>query len=303
MDYRQLEMFEAVVTLESVTEAARHLGVTQPAISAAMGKLERDVGFTLFRRDGRRLVPTNEARLLHGEAVRALAGFRRLGEAAAGIQAAQSGTLTIATNPGPGIAWLPAVAAAFCRARPQVRLRLLTRSSNEVRDLAALSAFDLGLAEAPFTRAETLLCRYSFARVVVLPEGHRLAGEAVLTPQLLDGEDMVATVNSSWSWATVARAFEAAGAGCRVVAECEFTAIAINMVAAGLGLCLADPLSVAGARAQGLVVRPFQPALPYDVGLLRPAHGTLTRLAEAFAAEFHAHVAPHVIAACDRRAG
>ena len=102
-------------------------------------------------------------------------------------------------------------------------------------------------------------------------------------------------VRDSWSWATVARTFEAAGARCRVVAECEFTAIAINMVAAGLGLCLADPLSVAGARAQGLVVRRFQPTLPYDVGLLRPAHGTLTRLAEAFAAEFHAHVAPHVI--------
>ena len=92
MDYRQLEMFEAVVSLGSVTEAARSLGVTQPAVSTAMGKLERDVGFVLFRRDGRRSLPTAEARLLYGEAVRVLADFRRLSEAAAGISAAQSGT-------------------------------------------------------------------------------------------------------------------------------------------------------------------------------------------------------------------
>jgi DNA-binding transcriptional LysR family regulator len=295
MDFRQLEMLEAVVTLGSITEAARQLGVTQPAVSTAMGKLERTVGFPLFRRDGRRVLPTTEARLLFGEAVRVLADFRRLGEAAAGISAAQSGTLTIATNPSPAIAWLPGIAAAFCRSRPQIRLRMLTRSSGEVRDLAALSAFDLGLAEAPFTRSEMVLRRYSFARVVVLPEGHRLVSETILTPQLLDGEALVATVNSSWSWAAVARTFEAAGAQCRVVAECEFTVIAINMVAAGMGLCLADPLSVMDAGARGLVIRPFRPTLPYDVGLLRPAHGTLTRLAEAFAAEFHVHVSPYLI--------
>jgi DNA-binding transcriptional LysR family regulator len=295
MEYRQLEMFEAVVTLGSVTEAARHLGVTQPAVSTAMSKLERDVGFTLFRRDGRRMVPTVEARLLFGEATRVLADFRRLGEAAAGISAAQSGTLTIATNPSPAIAWLPTIAAKFCHTRPQVRLRLLTRSSSEVRDLAALSAFDLGLAEAPFSRSELVLRRYSFTRVVVLPEGHRLTAEPVLTPQLLDGENLLATVTSSWSWAAVARTFEAAGAQCRVVAECEFTMIAINMVAAGMGLCLADPLSAASAGARGLVTRPFLPTLSYDVALLRPTNGSLTRLAEAFAAEFHAYVSPLMI--------
>jgi DNA-binding transcriptional LysR family regulator len=295
MDYRQLEMFEAVMSLGSVTEAARSLGVTQPAVSTAMGKLERDVGFPLFRRDGRRSLPTAEARLLFEEAVRVLADFRRLNEAAAGISAAQSGTLTIATNPSPAIAWLPTVAAAFCKSRPQVKLRILTRNSDEVRDLAAISAFDIGLAEAPFTRAEIVLRRYSFARVVLLPQGHRLASEAVLTPQLLDGEDMVAILNSRWNWTTVARAFETAGARCRIVAECEFTVIAINLVAQGLGFCLADPLSVADVGARGLVVRPFKPTLPYDVALLRPAQGNLTRLAEAFAADFHGLVSPHQI--------
>ena len=108
----------------------------------------------------------------------------------------------------------------------------------------------------------------------------------MLGPALLDNEAMVATVTVGWNWAVVARTFEAAGATCRVIAECEFTAIAINLVRAGLGVCVADPLSVAALGIGRHIVRPFSPTLPYEVGLLAPAHGTLTRLAEAFATQF-----------------
>jgi DNA-binding transcriptional LysR family regulator len=283
-----------VIDQGSVTAAARFLGVSQPAVSGSLAKLEKSVGFALFRREGRRLVPTAEARLLHLEASRLLDGFERLDGSVGEISAGQRGTLTIATNPGPAISWLPAVVAAFHRERPLVRLRLLTRSSQEVRDLAAVSAFDLGLAEAPFANAEAVLRRYTLPRVAVLPRSHRLAGHEALTPALLDGEALVATVRSSWSWASIARAFDQAGAVCNVVAECEFTAIALNMVANGVGVCLADPISATGGGPD-LVRRPFLPAVPYEVGLLSPAHGGLTLLAQAFAAELHAHILPFLV--------
>src|SRR6266568_3446078 len=109
MDLRLVEMFQAVMERRSVTEAARVLGVTQPAVSSALARLEKHVGFALFRREGRHLAPTAEALLLNEEAGRALAGFAQLEDAAAGISAGHRGTLTIASNPSPGIAWLPAI--------------------------------------------------------------------------------------------------------------------------------------------------------------------------------------------------
>ena len=289
MDHRQTEIFRAVIDQGSVTAAARSLGVSQPAVSGSLAKLEKTVGFALFRREGRRLVPTAEARLLHAEASRVLDGFARLDASIGEISTGQRGTLTIATNPGPAISWLPSVAAAFRRERPQVMLRLLTRSSQEVRELAAMSAFDLGVAEAPFANAENVLRRYALPRVVVLPRNHTLAKWDVLTPQLLDGAAFVATVRSSWNWANLARAFDLVGAVCNVVAECEFTAIALNLVGAGMGVCLADPISAASVGPQ-LVQRPFQPPVPYEVGLLGPNHGDLTTLAQAFAGALHAHI-------------
>ena len=122
MDYREIEIFRAVMEQGTVTAAARVLQVSQPAVSKSLAKLERELGFSLFRRQGRKVVPTAEAKVLLGEASRLLDGFERFGVSAEQIYAGRRGTLTIATNPNPAISWLPSVVAAFRRDRPLVRL-------------------------------------------------------------------------------------------------------------------------------------------------------------------------------------
>jgi len=293
MDVRQVEIFSAIMDRGSLTEAARALGITQPAVSAALQRLERHVGFALFRRDGRQVVPTAEAGLLHLEATRALAGVAMLDDVVADIAAARRGHLTLGSNPGPGIAWLPRVAAAFRAGRPDVTARFLTRSSREVRSLVAAGAIDLGIAEPPFDRADTVLRRYRFPTVAVMAEGHPLCGHPTITPALLDGRDFVAMLPIHSTAPAVARAFEAEGAQCRVIAECEFFATAINLARHGAGVCLVDPISAAEA-GPGLVVRPFTPATTYELGLLGPARGGPSRLSAEFAAAVDCHVAPYL---------
>lgn len=291
MDLRQVEIFVAIMERGSLTEAARSIGVTQPAVSAALARLERHVGFALFRREGRQVVPTAEALLLHGEAMRALAGVSLLDEAAAAISAAQRGHLTLASNPGPGIAWLPRIVAGFRADRPDVTVRFLTRSSREVRDLVAARAFDLGIAEPPFDRGDAVLRRYRFAAVAVLPAAHPLCAHEAITPCLLDAQDFVAMLPGHGTTPALARAFEDAGAQWRVVAECEFFATAIGLAAHGAGVCVVDPISAAEAAGPAVAIRPFRPVIPYEVAVLRPARG-MSRLAEQFAAAVDRHVAP-----------
>ena len=48
MDVKQLEAFRTVIDRRSVTAAARVLGLTQPAVSTQIARLEQAVGFTLF---------------------------------------------------------------------------------------------------------------------------------------------------------------------------------------------------------------------------------------------------------------
>jgi DNA-binding transcriptional LysR family regulator len=227
--------------------------------------------------------------------MRALAGVTQLDDAAAAIGAAARGSLTIATNPSPGIAWLPRIVAGFRRARPDVTFTLLNRSSREVRDLLAARAFDLGIAEPPFHADDNVLRRYRFASVMVLRRDHPLARDPVLTPQLLDGTPLIGMLPGHATTPRLADAFQTAGARLNLAAQCEFFVISINLAADGVGIALSDPISAVTVAPSCVCARPFAPVLPYEVAMLKPARGGLARLAAAFADEVDSCLKPFVM--------
>ena len=70
MNFRQLEVFEAVMRTGSLSAAARALGVSQPAVSKSLRLTEQSAGLVLFRRTRGRLYPSPEAEALLPEVVR-----------------------------------------------------------------------------------------------------------------------------------------------------------------------------------------------------------------------------------------
>jgi len=80
MTFTQLRSFSEVARLGSVTAAAHALGVTEPAVSAAVGALRRELGDALFVRaggginltpGGRRLASAAQEILMLAETARA----------------------------------------------------------------------------------------------------------------------------------------------------------------------------------------------------------------------------------------
>src|SRR5260370_24667170 len=63
MDFEQLRTFQQVCRLKSFSRAAEKLGVTQPAISAQIRSLEKEVGARLFDRDGGKVTFTAAGRV------------------------------------------------------------------------------------------------------------------------------------------------------------------------------------------------------------------------------------------------
>ena len=149
MDLRLLEAFRAVVDHRSVTNAAAVLGVTQPAVSAQIARLEQELGFSLFDRGAGRLKPTPEGVLFYAEASKALTGIDRLTQAAEHIRTAQTGRLIIASHPSAAISLLPGLVSAFLAERPGVLVRLLSRSSDVISRLLPTESYDIGIAELP----------------------------------------------------------------------------------------------------------------------------------------------------------
>jgi DNA-binding transcriptional LysR family regulator len=282
MDVRLLEAFRAVVDHRSVTAAAGAMGVTQPAVSTQIARLEEMIGFALFERSGGRLKPTAEGMLFYAEAMRVLGEFDRLQTTTAQIREGQAGRLTIASHPWAAISLLPKLVSEFLSERPGVSVRLISRHSDVVSQLLPSESFDIGIAELPIDEASVTVSRHQMRCVVVLPPRHPLAAHKLLTPALLSGHPMVAPVRSLQLPPKLHATFAAAGAQLNAVVEAEFLASLCGLVAAGTGWSLVDRLSAESFSHLGLVARPFEPAILYEVGVFHRRDREPSMLAAAF---------------------
>jgi len=282
MDVKLLEAFRAVVDTRSVTAAAQAMGITQPAVSGQIAKLEESVGFPLFERTNGRLKPTPEGMLFYAEATRVLGEVDRLAATTAQIREGQSGRLVIASHPAAAISLLPALVADFVAQRPGVSVRMISRHSDVVSQLLPTEGYDLGIAELPVDETDVRLVRYQMRCVAILPPRHPLASRKLLTPALLSGQPMVAPARSPQMLSRVYGTFGAAGAQINAVVEAEFFASCCALVAAGTGWSLVDPLSAHSFSSLGLVMRPFEPAVMYDIGVFHRRDREPSVLAAAF---------------------
>jgi DNA-binding transcriptional LysR family regulator len=282
MDVRLLEAFRAVVDHRSVTAAAGAMGLTQPAVSTQIARLEEAIGFALFERSGGRLKPTPEGMLFYAEATRVLGEVDRLQAATAQIREGQAGRLAIASHPWAAISLLPRLVSQFLAERPGVSVRMISRHSDVVSQLLPSESFDIGIAELPIDEASVTVARYQMRCVAILPPRHALASRKLLTPTLLAEHPMVAPARGLQLPPKINAVFAAAGVPINAVVEAEFLASLCGLVAAGTGWSLVDPLSAESFSHLGLVARPFEPAILYEVGVFHRRDREPSMLAAAF---------------------
>lgn len=290
IDPRLLEAFRTVLDSGSITQAATSLGLTQPAVSAQIARLESDVGFALFVRSGNRVRPTAEAMAFREEVEQTLTKINDLSRIAAQIRTGEVGSLTIATHPMAGVTLLPPVVAAFARERPDIRVELFVRNSDEVRGMFPSRTYDIGIAEPPIDPAGLTVTRYRIDCVAIMPRNDALAAHDVITPELMSGRPFV-SMSRLWSaYHLVEKVFADAHAHLNVVASSELFAAICALVAGGLGVSIVDRASALQFQSAGLEIRPFRPAILYDIASFHAAEPKLSTLARSFLDKFDAHM-------------
>lgn len=145
---RQLEYFVAVARERHFARAAEACYVSQPALSTAIAKLERELDVTLIYRGQNYEGLTLEGERLVVWAKRLLAEHDGLKAEAAAMRAGISGTLRLGT--GPTVSTTTALpVAAFCGLHPLAKVTISSRlSSTEL--LRQLRDFELDAAIAHF---------------------------------------------------------------------------------------------------------------------------------------------------------
>ncbi|MFF0341706.1 LysR family transcriptional regulator [Kribbella sp. NPDC004875] len=194
MRIEQLEFIAAVTQHGSLRRASEHLHISQPALSEAIAKLERELGVPLLdrRRSGARI--SAEGRDLLRNMIEVLEAVDRL-KSAAGDRTAAARMLRIGTvNAGTSSLLLPAL-RRFQAARPGATVEIRNLQQSEIETSLAEGGLDVGLVnllsgdDTP-PGLEGTPVRHGHP-VVVMPTGHELASRAEVTVDELRAEPFV----------------------------------------------------------------------------------------------------------------
>lgn len=230
-DLNLLAIFDAVHARGSVTQAARHLNLTQSAVSHALARLRREFDDPLFVRSGNALVPTALARSLVGPVRAALGGLE--GAIAAGTRfdpAATDRLFRIGLRQSMEVRFLSDLAVRVAADAPGLRLASVTFHRG---DLArALAQGDLDLAIDVSSRAAAGLRSAQLQTdtlVVVARPGHPFADGGLDLAGYLAADHIVVSQRPTGMGAEDV-ALAALGRERRVALRCQHVAAAWDVV-------------------------------------------------------------------------
>jgi len=205
MNVSQLRTFITVVERGSFSAAAKHLNISQPAVTMQVQALEADLGATLLDRRYRRIDLTEAGKTLLPHAQRVIEQLGLAKDEITALSGAVTGRLAIAASTTPGVYVIPRMLGDFLSHYPEVGVTISVHDTAEVVD-----AVESGTVQIGVTGATVRAARVSFEEVgadqiiAIAPPGHPLANASQV--------DMGDLAEATW-------VFRERGSGTRQVAE------------------------------------------------------------------------------------
>lgn len=132
MDYLQMLYFVTIADSDSMTKAAEKLCLSQSTLSLSYRKLEEELGVTLFRKEGRRLVLTPEGEVFRAEAKAVLKQVEDLKNRMLRMGAEQNRNIVLCTE---AMDFSNEAIKVFSAAFPDIAFRQIQASTRETLDL------------------------------------------------------------------------------------------------------------------------------------------------------------------------
>ena len=238
-----LRTFITVAELGSLTDAAKKLYISQPAVSQSVKKLEEELGVRLFIRNKRsKLILTDVGKKVLALAYQMADLENRLYQTAYEENHMMAGTIRIATVPIGASIILSHVLPVFRKQFPDVSVELLEGNPLEVKNMVLSFQADLGISTSPYHELEHRLlmtdrmvsiCRDKAKRIDLKKADSdlilcRIACESIteqLTGQSIDLSHSLVVEAASTQLNMIA-----SGNGCGVISELMLSTIPNELV-------------------------------------------------------------------------
>jgi DNA-binding transcriptional LysR family regulator len=282
-----IDYFLAVAQHGQVRRAAAALGLSQPALTKGLQRLEKELGFPLFERSARgmALTPVAEQFRQRTQTLRA-----SLGEAikeAADLHLGAMGVLRVGVSPLYAQRLFVPACLLLHRQRPAARVRVMINLNDALVAALRLGDLDLTINALPGVVPDDLVAVRLMTDdlCMVVREGHPLLSRRRLKlHDLVDAQWMLPGPGVAGRRGVEGRLAEAGLPPPRVAVEVSTTAGSLSRLLVHSDLvAIMSETTLAGAEGQGLVALPIAEArFQRAIGVLTRKDGALPPLAQRF---------------------
>ena len=258
MEMRDIQVFRAVMQAGTTSKAAKLLGVSQPAVSQSIRKLESASELRLFDRVRGRLVPTQEVLSLIVEVDRCFTGFEMIEHRIRSLRSFGLGRLAIASYPALGTGFMPRAIAAFGLDARRIQMSFQIMSSAQVYQQVSSGQLDFGLMADELSVSGLEHSEFiKLPGVIVMSAKHPLARKTRIDAEDLSAHPFLALNPEDASRRRLEAALLAEGRALRPVLETPYSNSICELALQGVGMGMAHPIQALDYLPRGLLVKPM----------------------------------------------
>ncbi|WP_046214909.1 LysR family transcriptional regulator [Paenibacillus wulumuqiensis] len=279
INLNQLDIFIHVAETMNITESARQLFISQPAVSKGIRKLEESLGIKLFIRDkhqGLLLTAAGEEMLLLARQMKKLE--QQMQQLACEENQLLRGKVRIGSFPAATTNLLPEVIRLFRSRYPQIMIELKEGTSQQIREWLEQRVVEIGILSSPFDHLDTHVLIHD-RMVAIIPDDHPLIHQESIALEQYDGELIFCTGGHE---AALLSALQHNQMTMRESLTVQSVETLVHMTGQYLGIGIVSRFSLSSVR-HSLTVKEIQPPVVRDIGIAALSWNDMTPAARQFA--------------------
>lgn len=286
MRYRHIEVFYSVFIHGSVTKAALDLNVTQPSISKILSQSESDLGIKLFERLNKKMIPTQEAKILFPYAQKVHNNLSNFKKVSSNLVEKPQGDLNIAATHALGIDYLPEAISKFSALNSKATFETVTLHYEEIIKQVLELKVDVGIVYDPVQHDDLINQPIINGKFVVIAPQSFFPNKTVVNINDIKTQPFIKITDKVGPRGPLGSKLEEYllknSLNLNPTFNTETYQVALALVSKGMGITITDKISAESSSHPNIKILDLKPDLEFSLEIVYSKSNPLSLINKSF---------------------